>query len=90
MTRRIEDLSLKRKPLVHPTPFVEYWSKHAPDALDLADEFGISDRQVRDLWQRAVLTKGAPLDQQQGEWEDYQEGLHGQARKASRQHRSAR
>lgn len=90
MTARTLDLSIKRKPIAFHDEAEEYWSRHTPDALDLAEEFGVSDRQIRDLWQRGHLTKGASLDQQRGEWEDYQDNLHGQARKASRQHRSQR
>lgn len=89
MIERIRDLTVKRKPIDFLNPFDEYWSKHTPDALDLADEFGISDRQVRDLWKREILSKGAALHVQLDEWETYQSNLHGQARKASRQHRSA-
>lgn len=87
MSERIRNLTFKRKPITFLNDFEEYWSKHTPDAHDLADEFGISARQVRDLWQQGVLTKGASLDAQLEEWDDYQSSLHGNARKSSVTHR---
>lgn len=68
---RIQDLTIKRKPVEHPTDFSRYWHDHAPDATDLAELFKISARRVRELWQEGWLTKGAPLSRAMSEWATY-------------------